>query len=301
MVRAMERSRPLIAAFWMTGAVASFVLMAVSGREITVELDTFELMLYRSVIGFCIVAVLLAIHPAGFVQVRTPHFTSHIKRNIFHFTGQNLWFYGITLIPLAQLIALEFTNPIWVALLAPFMLGEKMSRLRLVAALVGFVGIIIVAQPGVTPLNIGHAAALGSSIGFAFNTIFTRQIMRFDTVLCVLFWMTLMQAGFALALSLPGGIALPSTAVLPWIFIVGICGLSAHYCLTSALANAPATIVAPMDFIRLPLIAVVGMLFYAEPLMRAVFLGGGFIIVANMINILGEKRRPAAKVEDIFD
>ena len=296
----MEHSRPLIAAFWMSGAVASFLLMAVAGREITVELDTFELMFYRSVIGFIIVCAVISVQKKGFAHIRTTHFPSHIKRNIFHFTGQNLWFFGITMIPLSQLVALEFTNPIWVALLAPLMLGEKMTGWRMISAIFGFLGVLIVAQPGVTPLNIGHAAALGAAVGFALNTIFTRQIMHFDTVLCVLFWMTLMQAGFGLVLSLPGGITVPSGAILPWIAVVGACGLSAHYCLTSALGNAPATIVAPMDFMRLPLVALIGKLLYDEQLMMAVFIGGGFIIIANMINILSERNRSRVVVQDVF-
>lgn len=288
----MDQSRPLLAALWMCGAVVSFVLMAVAGRAITVEMNTFELMFYRSVIGIGIVVTLLSFHRLGFEQVRTAHPFLHLKRNIFHFTGQNLWFYGLTVIPLSQLVALEFTNPIWVALLAPLMLSERMTPTRILAACLGFIGVLIVARPGYAPLSIGHAAALGSALGFALNTIFTRQIMRHDTVLCVLFWMTLSQTLFGLVLSIPGGIPLPSPAIWPWIAVVGACGLSAHYCLTSALGCAPATIVAPMEFIRLPLIALVGFWLYDEPIVLAVFLGAIVIIIGNFINLYGERRRP---------
>ena len=90
--------------------------------------------------------------------------------------------------------------------------------------------------------------------------------MRYDRVLCVLFWMTLLQGSASLVLSLPGGIPLPSADNLVWIVIVGVTGLSAHYALTSALGYAPASIVAPMEFVRLPLIALVGALLYGEEL-----------------------------------
>ena len=90
--------------------------------------------------------------------------------------------------------------------------------------------------------------------------------MRFDSVLCVLFWMTLSQGAMSLVLSLPGGIPAPSAATAPWLVVVGLTGLSAHYALTSALGHAPASIVAPMEFIRLPIIALIGMWLYAEPL-----------------------------------
>ena len=105
--------------------------MAVAGREIQVEMNTFELMLYRSAIGFVIVLLALPRSRGGFAQVRTPHLGLHLDRNLFHYTGQNLWFYAVALIPLSQLVALEFTNPIWVALLAPFLLGERLTRVRI--------------------------------------------------------------------------------------------------------------------------------------------------------------------------
>lgn len=276
------------------GAVLSFVAMAVAGREIQAEMNTFELMLYRSAIGFAVVGLILWRGSGGFAQIRTRHPWLHVQRNLVHYAGQNLWFYAVMLIPLGQLVALEFTNPLWVALLAPVMLGEALTRPRVIAAIVGFAGVVIVAEPGVAPLEIGHAAALLAAVGFAMNTIFTSRIMRFDSVLCVLFWMTLSQGGLSLVLALPGGIPLPSLAVLPWIVVVGLAGLSAHFSLTSALGHAPASIVAPMEFVRLPVIALVGMWLYAEPLRPAVFVGAGLIVAGNLVNLRAATRPKAA-------
>src|SRR6478735_4781994 len=174
----MERSNPLKAAIWMMGAVVSFVAMAVAGRQIQLEMNTFELMLYRSAIGFLLVLLILWRSGPGFAQVRSAHMLLHLRRNLFHYTGQNLWFYAVTVIPLSQLVALEFTNPIWVALLAPFLLGERLTRARVAGALLGFLGVLVVAQPGRAPLEAGHAAALVAAVCFALNTIFTKQIMR---------------------------------------------------------------------------------------------------------------------------
>ncbi len=278
----------------MMGAVVSFVAMAVAGRALLTGMNTFELMLYRSLVGFAIVSLVIALGDAGFSQVRTTHFGLHLKRNLFHYTGQNLWFFAVAIIPLSQLVALEFTNPIWVALLAPLLLGEALTRTRLLGALLGFAGVIVVAQPGQAPLEPGHFAALASAVCFALNTIFTRQIMRFDRVLCVLFWMTLLQGSASLLLSLPGGVPLPTSENIVWILVVGVTGLSAHYSLTSALGHAPASIVAPMEFIRLPLIAVVGTLLYGEDLRVSVFVGAALIITGNLVNLRAETRRARA-------
>ena len=118
--------------------------------------------------------------------------------------------------------------------------------------------------------------------------------MRFDRVLCVLFWMTLLQGTASLVLSLPGGNPLPTADNLVWIVVVGVTGLSAHYALTSALGHAPASIVAPMEFVRLPLIALVGALLYGEELKASVFVGAALIIAGNLLNLHAETRRARA-------
>lgn len=291
---AIPAARPLIAALWMFGAVGSFVIMAIAGRELAAELNTFEIMAYRSVIGFVIVCGLVLSGSRGFTQVKTKRVGLHVVRNVFHFAGQNLWFYGVAVIPFAQLVALEFTNPIWVAVLAPFLLSEKITKWRVLAALIGFAGVLIVARPGVAPFNVGHAAGLGAALGFALNTIFTKELSRTDSILCVLFWMTLSQAAMGFAVAVPAGITMFSWTMAPWVVIVGVCGLTAHYCLTSALANAPASVVAPMEFIRLPVLAVVGMMVYGEPLEIVVLLGGAVILAGNLLNINAERKQPSA-------
>lgn len=286
----MQSTSPLKAAAWMMGAVASFIAMAVAGREIQAEMNTFELMLYRSGIGLAVVSLVIWRSAAGFAQVRSRVMRLHLIRNLFHYAGQNLWFFAVAVIPLSQLVALEFTSPIWVALLAPAMLGERLTRPRMVGAVLGFLGVLMVAQPGRAPLEPGHVAALVAAVCFAVNTLMTRRIMAHDGVLCVIFWMTLMQGTASLALSLPGGIPAPSAATAPWLLVVGLTGLSAHYCLTSALGHAPATIVAPMEFVRLPLVALLGMWVYGEPLRASIFAGTALIILGNLINLRGETR-----------
>ncbi|MCF6271804.1 MAG: DMT family transporter [Rhodobacteraceae bacterium] len=282
----MSGSNPTFKALlWMMGAVVSFTLMAISGRAILLEINTFELMLYRSIIGVLIVSFALSRSNRGFSQLKTAIPAQHLIRSIVHFTGQNLWLYAVAIIPLAQLVALEFTNPLWVALLAPLLLGERLTRQKFIIVIMGFIGVLIVARPGVEPLNLGHLAAILAAIGFALTNIATRRIMRHDTVLTLLFWMTLSQAVMSFFLSLPGGIPWPEPALWPWIFIMGITGLSAHYCLTQALNIAPATTVAPMDFIRLPISAVVGVMLYQEPLLITVFIGGAIILFANYLNL----------------
>ena len=286
----MTQSQPLKAAAWMMGAVVSFTSMAIAGRAISLELDTFEIMLYRSLLG--IVVVLAVGGLAGTLhQINRRNLGLHFVRNISHFVGQNLWFFALTVITLPQLFAFEFSVPLWVALFAPFFLSERLTRARLSAALIGFVGILIVARPDQIGLNAGIIAAAVSALGFTGSGIATKLLTRTQTVTCIMFWLTLMQAVFGLICAgYDGDIALPSAAGLPWVILIGLAGLFAHFCITRALQVAPAIIVYPMDFVRLPLAATIGIFFYDEPFQVLVFLGAAIIMAANYFNIKSEQK-----------
>ena len=281
----------LKAAAWMTGAVASFSAMAIAGREVSIDHDTFEILLFRSVVGLVLV-VAIASAAGTLRQITTRHMGTHLVRNLCHFTGQNLWFWAVTMIPLAHLFALEFTSPIWVALLAPLVLGEALTRVRLLAVAVGFLGVLIVVRPDPAALDLGALAALGSAIGFAGSALFTRKLTRTESITCILFWLTVMQIGFGLVCAgWDGDIALPDAGALPWLCLIAAAGLGAHYCLTTALGLAPAAVVMPMDFARLPVIAVIGMTFYGEALDLWIVLGAAVIFLGNWINIRSTTRQ----------
>ncbi|WP_299631160.1 DMT family transporter [uncultured Roseobacter sp.] len=279
------------AALWMMGSIASFSSMAVAGRELASELDTFEIMMYRSLFGTLIVVFLAAV-TGTWRQINTGNMPVHIIRNMAHFTGQNLWFYAVTVIPLAQVFALEFTSPLWVIVLSPFLLGERLTFTRGVAAVMGFIGILIVARPDMAGINAGVVTAASSAIFFALTIMFTKRLTRTQSITCILFYLTTMQLVFGIvAAGYDGDTALPSSQGLPFVMLIGAAGLMAHYCMTNALAIAPATVVVPIDFIRLPAIAVVGTLLYNEPIEIWVVLGALIIFAGNYLNIWSETRQ----------
>lgn len=287
----MALSTTLKAVTYMSGAIVSFSAMAVAGRAISFELDTFEIMLFRSLVGFMTVLT-IGYFAGSLKQITRRHMGLHLMRNVSHFTGQNLWFFAITAAPLAQVFALEFTSPLWVLMFSPLLLGERLTRMRVVAALMGFIGILIVTRPTGDSLNIGVITAALSAIGFAGSAIFTKKLTSSETITCILFYLTAMQAVFGLICAgYDGDIAIPSIASLPWLVLIAFAGLLAHFCLTTALSLAPATVVMPVDFIRLPVIATVGMLFYAEAIDVWVFVGAAIIFAGNYMNIWSETRK----------
>jgi len=287
------QSQPLKAAGYMLGALLSFSLMAIAGRELSSSLDTFEIMLYRSLIGIIIVLT-VATATGNLKQISTDRFGLQLLRNILHFTGQNLWFFALISIPFSQLFAFEFSSPLWVAILAPLFLGEKMTRTRIGAFVLGFIGILIVARPQSSAISPATIAAALCAVAFAGTVITTKILSRSVPVTSIMFWLVSMQAVFGLITAgYDGDIATPTGTGILWVILVGICGLSAHFCFTTALKLAPATIVAPLDFLRLPLISIVGWWLYNEPLDAIVFLGAALVLWGNWMNIHAEQKRVA--------
>lgn len=305
--RAGSESALLLAGLWMLGAIASFSMMAVAGRELATDQNTFQILFWRSLVGLAVVTLALSFTRRGFQQIATRRPGLHTVRNLGHFFGQNCWFYAVATIPLAQVFALEFLTPIWVALLSPLLLGEAFTRWRAVAAALGFAGVLFVANAfageatagaGASGFGLGHIMALAASIGFAINYMATKRLSATESVWNILFWMTASQAVMAalcdVAVSGGDALPLPTTEAAIWLIVVGLCGLGAHFSLTSAVRHADATVVAPMDFFRLPLIAVVGMALYDEPIQLLVFAGGGLIFLGNFFNLRAERRRLSA-------
>ena len=287
----MNLGNPIKAALWMLGAVASFSSMAVAGREMASELDTFEIMMYRSFIGLCIV-LSVGKFAGTLSEITAKRFRLHLIRNVTHFAGQNLWFYAVALIPFAQLFAFEFSTPLWVAILAPIFLAEKLTKVRVLAAITGFIGILIVAQPSTITIGPGIIAAALCAIGFSGAYIATKLLSRTDSITCIMFWLTAIQLVLGIVCAAyDGDVAIPSLSALPLVILVGCAGLLAHYCITSALKLAPAVIVSPMDFLRLPVMAFIGATFYNEGLNIWVITGSVVIFVANFWNIWEEGRQ----------
>ena len=217
-------SQTFVAALWMLGSVASFCLMAIAGRVVSPALDTFEIMLYRSLTGV-VVVLGLAVATGRMGQVSLRHMPLQIVRNLAHFTGQNLWFLAITIAPLAQVFAVEFTSPIWVLLLAPLVLGERVRGAQIVVAVAGFAGVLIVAQPFSGTVSIGLLYVGIAAVFFAIANLLTRRLTRTVTVTGILFWLTSLQLLFGLvAAGWDGDIAVPDESLVAWVVAIGLAG-----------------------------------------------------------------------------
>jgi drug/metabolite transporter (DMT)-like permease len=276
---------------WMSGVLLSFTVMAVSIRALARTFNVFEILAIRNAAGLAILLAIACARPTLRASLLSRRMGMHLLRNSVHFAAQYAWALSITLLPLATVFALEFTNPAWLALLATWLLGERMTTSRAGAVVLGFLGVAVILRPGFETFQPASLIILGAALGFAVSSIVTKKLIVTETTFAILFWMNAMQLPMNLAGSSPSVLAkIDAAQALPMLG-VAIAGLSSHYCLTNAFRHGDATIVVPLDFLRIPLIALIGWSFYGEPLDGFVFAGAAIIIAGIFWNLRAEAAR----------
>lgn len=277
------------AAFWMGCSILCFIVMSVAGRTLTAQLDVFQVMEMRSVIGFFMLLPLVFV-AGGFSAMRTQRPVLHIGRNVAHYAGQFAWLAALGMIPLAELVAIEFTTPFWIAVLAVMFLGERMNARKLGAIALGFAGVAVIVRPGISAIEPGHLVMLAGAVGFGISAVTVKLLTRTDSVVRIIFWMLVIQSIIGLVPAIRVW-QTPSAELWPAILVIAFTGAFAHYCLARALVHGEATIVMPMDFLRLPLMGLVGWLVYAERLDAYAAVGAVLILAGNLLTL---RTRPAA-------
>ncbi len=296
----MQRQNIGRVVLWMTGTLLSFSIMAVSIRLLAGSLSVFEILTIRCVGALTILFSLLAVNPALRPQLRTKRIPMHFFRSAVHFGGQYCWATALTLLPFATVFALEFTLPVWVLILAVAVLGEKLTSGRIVVIVLGFIGCLVILRPGLIAFQPASLLVLLCSFLYAVFNVATKQMTSTETTFAIVFWMNLLQ--FPLALS--GSDPLFVLRLEPWqtapIIGVGVAGLAEHYCMARAFRYCDASLVIPLYFLRVPLIALVGYFFFAESVDALVFVGAAIILSGILWNLRLEARdsRNVALPED---
>jgi len=276
-----------MAAIWMAGWLLNTLALTVAGRELGHDVPVFVIMIMRSLIAMIILTPLI-LHK-GDVRQRFANLRLNIVRNIIHYGAQYAWFSALLLIPLAQVVSIEFTMPIWGAIIAALFLGENLTRFKLAAIAFGFIGILMIVRPGASFIDAGHMVALAAAIGFAVSVTLTKVITRKDSALTVIFLMFAIQTVIG---AVPAYLTWkwPEPENWIWVAVVGLAGTFSHYCLSKAISLADITIVMPMDFLRVPLTVLVGYWVYSEGFDFYSITGTLLILGANMLNLLKAKQ-----------
>jgi drug/metabolite transporter (DMT)-like permease len=293
-------SKPALVLAWMTGSLLSFMVVALSVRGLQQHLTVFEMLALRNIGGLFILAGMMWLAPSPDQKEIPAKWAVHLLRNTGHFAGQALWVYGVTVLPLATVFAIEFTTPAWVALFAVFFLKESMTRWRGLAIGLGFLGVIIILRPGLESFRPEALAVVAAAVFFGVQITTTKFLTGSNSTWTIMFWMNLMQLPMNLAANLAMGqpvffLGKLEMAILIPVIGIAVSGFTAHYCLTNAFRHGDATLVVPIDFLRVPLIALVGWLFYAETPEPVVLIGALVVIAGVAINLVAEARARAAR------
>jgi drug/metabolite transporter (DMT)-like permease len=273
---------------WMTGALVAFSAMAVSVRMLAGVLSVMEILAVRAFLGLVMLLAIGWWRAELGSAIRTRRLPLHLLRNTVHLGAQYLWALSLLLIPLATSFALEFTTPAWTILLAAPFLGERLTASRIGAVVLGLLGVLVILRPGLQAFDPGALLMLTAAFGLAVALIATKQLTRTETTFTIVFWMSAIQLPLTLAASDPLFMTRLGAAQAPAVIALGVSGLAAHYCLTNAFQAGDAGVVVPLDFMRIPLIAVIGWWLYGEPLDLLVFLGAGLIITGILWNLRSE-------------
>jgi drug/metabolite transporter (DMT)-like permease len=278
---------------WMTGALLSFSAMAVSVRGLAKVLHVFEILAIRNASGLVILLAIGLAQPDLLRTLTLRRARLQFARNTIHFGAQYLWMLSVTLLPLATVFALEFTMPAYAAILAVVFLGEKVTAGRIGVVVLGFLGVLVILRPGISSFNPAALFVLTAAFGFAVSLIQTKALTTSETTYAIVLWMNAVQLPLALMGSEPKNfLNLGAAQALPLIG-VAISGLTSHFCLTQAFRYGDATVVVPLDFMRIPLIALVGWWLYGEALDTYVFAGAGLIVLGISWNLRAEAMQAA--------
>jgi drug/metabolite transporter (DMT)-like permease len=281
---------------WMVGALLSFSAMAVSVRELSrAGMSIFEILAIRSGVALVFLLLLLLVRPELRAYALPRRMKLNFLRNTIHYASQFAWAISLTMLPLAMVFALEFTMPAWTVLMAPLLLHEKMTKSRVGVVVLGLIGVLVILRPGLASVNPAAVLVLLAAFGYSITMIATKKLTATETTFGIVFWMAVIQFPLSLIgsnLSAFGSFG--TLHVLPAIG-VGVAGLTSHYCLSNAFRAGDATLVVPLDFMRIPLIAVVGWAFYGERLDIFVLLGALIIIAGVIWNLRAETARIRAR------
>jgi drug/metabolite transporter (DMT)-like permease len=252
----------------------------------------FEVAFFRSAFGFlAMAAVVLA------TEREIPRTAALPKLGIsalFHLMAMLSFFYGLTLIPLSDSAALTFTAPLFGTLAAAFFLGEKVHARRWVAIAIGFGGVVIVLRPGFIPIGLGPALVLFSTVAFAGVTVLVKRMAATERTPTVVFYQSLFMSFLTLP---PALLVWQAPDALSFVLLAAIGALSTMgwICFTRAFALADASAILPLEFTRLPFVAVLAYLVFAEVpdlwvWIGAVVIFGSSLSIAHRENAASRRR-----------
>lgn len=292
-LRATPLSAPLKGALYMTAAAFCFAVMNYLVRIGAEALDPIQIAFFRNL--FALLVMLPWLIRAGPTAFATSRFPAHAGRAVLGLLAMFCWFYSVTLLPLAEAVALNFTLPLFATAGAALILGEVVRARRWTATLIGFLGVLVILRPGFTEISPAFALPIVAAVFMAASSLMVKSLSGTDSPKAIVFYMNLLLTPLSLIPALfvwrwPGWQALGVMALL------GLIAAIAHLFLTSSYSKADASAILPFDYTRLPFVAVIAYLAFGELPDLWTWVGAG-IIAAATLYIARREARIARRAE----
>jgi drug/metabolite transporter (DMT)-like permease len=251
----------LCGAAWMILAGFCWTIMTILVRQLSADYSSFEILFFRNLVSVCILLPLAM--RSGLSSLKTQRLPLHSLRALLSYIGVLLLFYGIANIPLPDVTALSFTQPLFVVILAALILKEAVNGARWIAVIAGFVGLLVIVRPGVVAVELATVLVLLSAFSYAVSNICVKRLMTTDTANQSVFYFNLLMLPIALIPALFVWVT-PALADLPLFVAIGVNGTIAVYAYARSFTLADASAVMPFDFLRMPMAATAAFLLFSE-------------------------------------
>ena len=258
--------------------------MAIGVKEMSPKINSFQIIFFRSLIGLLTLSILFK------KRLTTPTFSiikEHLFRNIFHLIGQYGWILGIIYLSLAEVTAIEFSVPIWILLIATIFLKEKLNSSKIISMVFGFTGVLFIMRPGLELISTKSIIVLLSAISYAIAHTTTKKLTKKYSSLDIVFLMCLIQIPISFCFAIANWNT-PSFIDSFWLVIVGTSAITAHFTMAEAMKNDDISSIISLDYFRLPILIIIGIVMYDEEFKYVYLIGGTLIFVGNWVT----KKKP---------
>jgi drug/metabolite transporter (DMT)-like permease len=285
---ATDPGRPLEGVLWMLATTIAFVAVNGVVRHLGTELPAAQSAFIRFAFGLMFLAP--AIWQARATRFPLPVLRLFGLRGALHVVAVVFWFYAMARVPVAEMAAIGFLNPVAVLVIAGLLLGEGLGRGRVISILVAVVGALVVLRPGLREVSLGHLSQLAATLCFATSYIIAKRLSGLAPASVVV---AVLSVTVAVGLApLAWWVWQPVTGVqLAWLALVAALATVGHYTMTRAFSAAPLAVTQPVTFLQIVWAALLGALVFGEAVDAFVLLGGAMIVGAVSLNTWAEARR----------
>ncbi len=276
--RALALTAPVRGAAWMTLAAASFVAMSWSIRALA-PIGASEIVFFRSLFGLLIILPVVGVSLRALLRPKWPKF--YLLRGGLSYLAMLTWFYPLQVLVLADAVALQFTLPLFTILFAIVILRERVGPRRWVATIIGFLGALLIIRPGFAEVDLAMVLVLVSAALYASANMVVKTLSGRERPGIIVFYLHLVTLPLALVGAIPYWIW-PTWEDAPWIAVLAFSASAAHFCFTKSMSTSDVSIVMPFDYLRLPLIALVGYFAYDQRASMWTWVGAAIIAGASL-------------------